>query len=123
MTNFSEQFRAESYAALARRRAIFVDAATEVQRSVTVGSEITGAPGQPVASGALRDSWIPEFLDANTWRTSTNLPYALPIEEGVGRFGPLTLRSAVGGFHSVALTIANFDRIVEQVRKRDEATG
>lgn len=99
----------------ARSQAVFVGVAAEVQRSITVGSEITNAPGQPVKTCRLRASWISEFLDANRWQTSTNVPYALPIERGVGPFGPLTLRSSVGGFHSVAITVSGFQSIVRFV--------
>jgi len=92
--------------------AVFVAVATEVHRSVTVGSPVTGAPGQPVQRGTLRDSWIPEFTSRWTFQTTTNLPYALPIELGIGPFGPLTLRSQVGGFHSVARTRVGFPSII-----------
>lgn len=99
----------------AKNRALFVGCAAEVQQSVTVGSERTAAPGQPVKTGALRASYTPEFIDDHTWQTSTNLPYARGIEEGVGPNGPITIRSSVGGSHSIALTKTNFDRIVAHV--------
>lgn len=102
-----------------RSRNVFVGVTTEVQRSITVGSEITNAPGQPVDTGALRASWVGEFLDADSWQTATNLAYARPIEAGIGRYGPLTLRSAVGGFHSVALTVNGFPAIVRSVVARE----
>ncbi len=89
---------------------VFVRCTEEVQRSVVEGSEITGAPGQPVQTGALRASWIPQFIDRNTWQTSTNLTYAPIIEENQRG---ATLRSQVGGFHSVAATVAGWVRIVD----------
>jgi len=101
-----------------RERDNFVDCATEVQRSMTEGSEITGAPGQPVDEGFLIGSWIPEFLSDRVWQTTTNAEYAPGIEDGVGPHGAITLRSAVGGFHSRKLTIAGWFRIVEVVGAR-----
>lgn len=96
-----------------RMRAVHVGVATEVHRSVVEGSEITGAPGQPVDTGFLRSSWILDFPEEFVAESTTNTEYAPPIEDGVGPSGPLTLRSAVGGWHSVKLTAAGFDRIVE----------
>lgn len=101
-----------------QERDIFVGVTEEVQRSVVNGSEITGAAGQPVQTGALKASYIPEFLGRDSWRLTTNTVYARPIEEGVGQYGPLILRSAVGGFHSIALTVAGFSRIVAVVVRR-----
>jgi hypothetical protein len=95
-----------------RQRALFVRATLEVQRSVVEGSEITTAPGQPVDTGALKGSWQPEYLTDWTWQTTTNLVYAPIIEEGQN----MTLRSEVGGFHSVKLTRGGWQRIVDVVR-------
>lgn len=92
---------------------VYVSLATKVHASVKEGSATTGAPGQPVDTGALRDSWI-----LRIWRTeaeiTTNKDYAAAIEDGVGPHGPLTLRSAVGGFHSVKATIAGADLLQEE---------
>lgn len=96
----------------------FVGVVLEAHRSIKEGSELTGASGQPVQTGALRNSWVFEFPTQDSARISTNIEYAQPIEDGVGRFGPLTLRSAVGGFHSIAMTVANIDRIVQAVKRR-----
>lgn len=100
-----------------RVRRVFVRASEEVLRSVQTGSELTGAPGQPVDTGNLRASWNLQFESESESLISTNVEYAQPIEEGVGPHGPLTLRSAVGGFHSVQLTAAGFDRIVDAVAR------
>lgn len=92
------------------------DQSTELAlRSVRVGSAITGSPGQPVDSGALRDSYTRH--DINRWvrEISSPLVYAPLIEAGIGRFGPLTLRSRVGGWHSLALTASSWQRIVDLV--------
>jgi hypothetical protein len=107
----------------AKDRAVFVGTAAEVQRSMTVGSEITGSPGQPVDTGALRASYIPEFIDDHTFQTSSGLPYAKPIEDGIGPHGPLTLRSSVGGFHSRKLTVAGIPAIVAHETRKARGNG
>lgn len=112
MSEFSEQVRRWTRQTTTRSREVFVNVANHVHRSVQTGSETTGAPGQPVDTGALRNSWQLTF-ESTEALISTGLVYAPPIEDGVGPHGPLTLRSEVGGFHSVALTRAGFDRIVE----------
>lgn len=91
----------------------FLFSTLEVQRSVVLGSEVTGAPGQPVDEGILRGSWIGEFDSSTSWMLSTNVEYAVYIEDGGNDLGPFTLQSEVGGFHSVKLTRSNWDRIVE----------
>jgi hypothetical protein len=93
--------------------------ATAVLDSIRFGSPLTGAPGQPVQTSNLLKSWQLTFPDAMTGRITTNVIYAPLIEEGVSRFGrPLTLRSAVGGFHSVALTRAGFQRLANHEVER-----
>lgn len=87
--------------------------ATETQRSVQEGSSLTGAPGQPVDEGTLRGSFILEHIRRLLSQITTGLEYAPGIEEGIGPHGPITLRSAVGGFHSVGLTILGNQRIVD----------
>jgi hypothetical protein len=94
---------------------LFVGVCAVVQAEGTVGGPISGSPGQPVETGALRASYIPEFIDAHTFEISSNLEYAEPIENGVGPHGPLILRSSVGGFHSWKTVRAGFPRIVEHV--------
>lgn len=98
--------------------AIFTQTALGVHDSIVFGSAVTKAPGQPVDTGYLRSSWVPNFTSAYTFETSTVAEYAPAIEAGVGPHGPMTLRSAVGGFHSVELTRTNFDRLVEDVTRR-----
>jgi hypothetical protein len=121
---FYDEVRA--FADKVRRRAIdtVTEASVQVQESVTVGSPVTGAPGQPVDTGALKTSFIPERLSELEWQTTTNLEYATAIEEGVqapyvranGTLvtpRPIVFRSAVGGAHSVALTRAAWPQVVE----------
>ncbi len=101
----------------------FVGVTTEVHRSLVEGSEITGAPGQPVDEGILKGSFIPRFLSPWSWVDETNLEYAPSIEDGLSYANggtPMTLRSPVGGFHSAKLTVAGFQKIVETVNKRNQ---
>lgn len=107
----------------ANAKSIFVNVASHAHESIVNGSSVTGAPGQPVDTSALRNSWQLTFPSAGEAHISTNLVYAPYIEDGVvtARTGQvtghtkqrLTLRSQVGGFHSVKLTVAGLPRIVE----------
>lgn len=120
MSAFGDQIAGFTRRVETKSKAVFVGVATEVQRSVVNGSPLTGAAGQPVDTGRLKASFIGEFKSATEWELTTDVPYAPAIEDGVGQFGPLTLRSETGGFHSVKLTAANFDRIVEHVVAQQE---
>jgi len=110
-----------------------------VFHSVVNGSPVTGAPGQPVDSGVLIMSWkrsdgIPlqppsavaaatksmagkknhRFTDVMIFSDPLNF-----VDKGEGYYAPVVehnlynynLRSPVGGFHSVKLTVSNADRI------------
>ena len=104
----------------ARARTVFTNVAAATKFSVTDGSAITGAPGQPVDTGNLKGSWQLTF--PGPWRADimatgvapdgTPVGYASVIEHNLRG---ATLRSAVGGHHSVALTVAGFPRLVEAV--------
>lgn len=97
---------------------IFVVTATEALRSVQEGSELTGAPGQPVDKGDLLVSWQLTFPSPDSAVIGTDSDHAKPIEDGVGKYGPLTLRSKVGGWHSVKLTAANLGRIHDFAKRK-----
>jgi hypothetical protein len=101
----------------AKTKEIFVGVVNETTRSIVEGSEITGSPGQPVDTGALRASF--QTILESEWSAiiATKIKYAEAIEDGVGAYGPLTLRSQVGGFHSGKLTVAGFPRIVAAVAR------
>ena len=113
--------------------------AIELQRSVVEGSEITGAPGQPVDTGFLWSSWIGHFTDPWRWLLTTPASYARVIEEnmreafdpkgvdrpkemvsqgGTNRKGPSTR----GGHHSVKLTRGGWQKIVDAVARRVRAS-
>lgn len=111
-----------------RSRDVFVGSVNAVHGSVVDGSPVTAAPGQPVDTGNLKASWIESFPGEWVGETATNVVYAPAIEEGqqppyTNRFGtvvtpgPMTLRSKVGGFHSVKLTRAGWTPLVESVVK------
>lgn len=98
--------------------AIFEDVGMEAQRSIVEGSELTGAPGQPVQTGNLKTSYT-RWYDSPTKQTiGTNVVYAPDIEDGVGPRGPLTLRSTVGGFRSIAHTLNRLQNVLDVVTKR-----
>lgn len=115
---------------------VFVGVAQAVHESVVEGSPVTGAPGQPVDTGNLKNSWQLTFPERGLAQTATNVVYAEAIEEGQqephtrrqrSRFGieqifveprPMVLRSQVGGFHSVKLTRAGFTRLVRSAVQR-----
>jgi hypothetical protein len=101
-----------------RVRELTVGVVDELKRSIVEGSPITSAPGQPVDTGALRASWTADFPSQNEARIYTQMRYANIIEDGESEGHPITLRSEVGGFHSVKLTVANADKVVEHVRKQ-----
>lgn len=123
MTEFSDKLRAFKKKTYERTNQVMNGIATEAYRSIVMGSEITGAPGQPVDTGRLRASW--QLI----WEGPkgpidivTNVVYARQIEDGVSHWGkPLVLRSQVGGFHSVKLTVSSMPMIVKKVV--EEVTG
>lgn len=101
---------------------VFVGSTLAAEESIKVGSPITGAPGQPVDTGNLRNSWQTEFdrpVMPERAAISTTVEYAPAVEDGVGPEGPRTYgQSGVGGSHSVALTAAGWDKIVEHTARR-----
>ncbi len=128
MTTFTDALLRFNVTATDRVRDVFYNATEAVQRSIKAGSELTGAPGQPVRDGNLLSSWIGEFTSDSTWqitatgKSATGEPvgYAQEIEDGGNARGPFDPsrgdpRSEVGGYHSVKLTRAGWPRIVEHV--------
>lgn len=95
---------------------VFVGSAQLAHQSIQEGSAITGAPGQPVDTGALKASWQLGFPDASTAEITTNVEYAPIIEDNLRG-----VKFRVGGPHGVRLTAQNFDKIVEHVTR--EVTG
>ena len=91
---------------------IHANASEKVHTSIKFGSAITGAPGQPVDTHNLQDSYILEFPIPMLSHITTNAGYAPAVEEGIGPHGPMTLQSESGGWHSVKLTKNGFPKIV-----------
>lgn len=118
-----DEIRREMVKVEAMTRDVFLDFVSEAERSIVNGSEITGAPGQPVDTGYLKSSWQTTFEAPMQATIGTNTEYAEPIEDGVGAHGPLTLRSQVGGFHSVKMTVAAAERIRDVVVRRIGEAG
>lgn len=80
----------------------------ETLESIKYGSNLTGAPGQPVKTERLRKSWKPVRKNQWAFDIMSNVPYAEIIETNARG---ATLRSPVGGFHSVEITMINFMNI------------
>jgi hypothetical protein len=113
MTEFGKQLQAFKKKAYKRTDEVKNLVVAEVDRSVRHGSELTGAPGQPVDTGFLKNSWQTVWDTAFSANIFTRTKYARAIEDGTREGVNLTLRSQVGGFHSVKLTVAGYKRIVE----------
>ena len=104
-----------------RKRALFVNAVSHVETSIRKGSPVTGAPGQPVDTGELLNSWQTEFHGPGEASVTTNAGHAQVIEDNVRG---AQLRSEVGGFHSVKITRAGWPAIVEhEMEKLNQGDG
>ena len=93
--------------------------------SIVNGSPLTGSPGQP---RDLRkpDSWSKTKLSEGERIISSVEPSALSVEDGIaykkGGQPIKRLKSDIGGFHSVALTAQNGDKLIQEaLRKVDGA--
>jgi len=96
-------------ASIRRRFNALDEAVTDhVFRSITVGSPVTGAPGQPVDKGELLRSWKKVPDGANGSRIISTADHARAAEDGGGR----RKRSKTGGSHSVRMTRLGWHRIV-----------
>lgn len=94
-----------------REERLFGQVQRHIERSIREGSEVTGAPGQPVKTGRLLGSWK-RFgtLASRDVVFASALVYAPIIEDN---WRQATLRSKVGGFHSVKITKMNYRWIVK----------
>jgi hypothetical protein len=144
MSSFADDLAAFNEKLARVSKDVFANATSAVKDSITEGSAITGSPGQPVDTGYMKLSWqagfneMPAFpLDGTgpkkdpAWTggavatpppavpagdivTSyivTNTQYAEYQEDGTG---PPKV-STVGGHHSVKLTHAGFQRLLDVV--------
>ncbi len=103
---------------LHRQTILFFDVSDALHESIKEGSSTTGSPGQPVQLSDLKLSWHLRHLEPFLAQTSTPSLYARNIEEGIGSGGKqLTLRSEVGGFHSVKTTRVGFQKLVDEIAR------
>jgi len=100
---------------IARSQAIHLGTADALHESIRFGSSVTGSPGQPEQDSDLLNSWQLTHTEPLLSNTTTPSAYARIIEEGRRKGKTLTLRSEVGGFHSVKLTRAGFQKLVNAV--------
>ena len=104
----------------AKQLRVHLEVANRIHASITHGSATTGAPGQPVQSGNLINSWKVIRISPFLTQVSTGVIYAPAIEDGVGGATgtSLQVRSEVGGFHSVKMTRAGFQDLVNEVARQ-----
>lgn len=122
MASFADDINRFKTRLVFKTKAAYVGTASAMHASIKGNSAgtpdpVTGAPGQPVDTGNLKSSWI-LAIGPNEAVISTNAAYAEAIETGVGPHGPLTLRSTLGGFHSVQQTIAGASALQADVVRR-----
>ena len=126
MTEFADLLRRFTVKTTRLATDVFVNSGSACLDSIQNGSEVTGSPGQPVGQygpgyhpgkvgGELKASWQLEFVSPTEILVATNnQDYAVQNEYGVSATGgPYLQRSTVGGRHSVALTVAGFEKLVE----------
>ena len=123
--SFADDLKRFAVKTQSKSNALFINVAKDVKASIVDGSAVTGAPGQPVDSGALKASWQLVFESKSAAMLSTNIAYAPVIEDNLrSSFNPRgeqperkpgrkSIKSIVGGSHSVKLTVGAFDRLVE----------
>jgi hypothetical protein len=78
----ADEMRRELMKLEAMTKQVFVDVATEAHRSIVEGSELTGAPGQPVDTGYLRASWLLAFGEMPAFALSGEGPKKDPAWTG-----------------------------------------
>jgi hypothetical protein len=108
MSDFRETTNRIAAKIKARSQAVFVNVASRAHAGIVNGDPLTGALGQPVDTGNLRDSWQLQFESPTAALISTNVEYAPIIEDNVRG---VTFKNH--GPHSVRLTIAGLGKIVE----------
>lgn len=114
-TPFSKQLDRQVQEVKRRERLLYKAVTNHAFRSIRFGSDVTGAPGQPVDTGALLRSWKLRRGAGRKAIMESDIYHAPIIEDN--RRGA-RLRSKVGGFHSVRLTRMGWNRIVQfELRK------
>lgn len=77
--------------------------------SIVNGSAATGAPGQPVDKGDLKDSWERSSPTPTSRLIASDNGHAVAVEENYGGHAYHS-----GGSHSVAATYTSAERLAEQ---------
>lgn len=103
-----------------RTQIVFKGAARASLAGIKFGSAITGAPGQPVESQALRDSWTETELSPDAILIAPHgepVKWAYQNETGIALPGGglYKQRSAKGGRWSVAKTITGWPAQVHAI--------
>lgn len=106
--SFSSDLKGFSAKLAVNSQALFVNVASHAHQSIVDGSAVTGAPGQPVDTGNLRNSWQLTFETPTAALISTNVEYAPFIEDNVRG-----VHFKNHGPHSVKMTKAALPRIVD----------
>lgn len=116
--SFSDDLKRFEEKVTVRSREVFVNVAAHAHESIVNGSGVTGAPGQPVDTGNLRNSWVLSFPDPATAEINSNCEYAEAVENNVRG---VTFKNH--GPHSVRLTVLGLGRIVEHETKKVVGNG
>lgn len=130
MSSFSDQIRAFSEKVQKRTDDVFANIVNATADSIVNGSPVTGSPGQPVGQygpgyhpgevgGDLKASWQISEVTPTSALISTNSEHAVQNEYGISATdGPYFQRTSIGGRHSVAHTIAGFQKIVDDETRK-----
>lgn len=103
-----ESVRRHVAAAKSREGRLYKAVTEHAYRSIRFGSEVTGAPGQPVDTGNLVASWRLELRGKRVASMFSPLPYASIIEDN---WRGAQFRNH--GPHSVEMTRLAWQRIVD----------
>lgn len=122
MGKAANDFRNGGVRALTKAQLIYEGSVARALRGIKFGDSLTGAPGQPVESGELRNAWEAVVVSPTETVIRVNpeseaLAWAQQNEDGIARpgGGPYVQRSEKGGRRSVALTAAGFPDIVRAI--------
>lgn len=95
-----------------RQQAVFAGVVDATYGSIVEGSPVTGAAGQPVDTGALRDSWKVTYERPGVAVIASDSPYARYVEHNTGN-----VRYANHGPHSVKQTRAGLPELAKRVAR------
>lgn len=113
MSTSGDQIRALAADLLERADEFHAGVVAEMEKSVVDGHELTGAPGQPVDDGDLKESWETTHDGPSKSTTESDSPYAQAVEDN---WGNVTYKN--GGSHSLKLTVAGAQTVADVVAER-----